>query len=54
MDLGLTRLTEVEFDLFDDVHAALAVHQVDGKPSFPEASRAADPVKVRVVVGLPG
>lgn len=50
--VGLAELTEVALDLSDDVHAALAVHQIDSKPSLTEASRAADPVKVRVIIGV--
>lgn len=51
---GFMELTEVDLDLSDDVHAALAVHQIDGEPSFTEAARAADAVKVRVVIGVSG
>lgn len=40
-------------DLMEDPHGQSAVHHVDGKPSFAEASRATDPVQVGVVVGLP-
>lgn len=53
-DVGLAELTEVALDLPDDLHAVLAVHQIDSKPSFTEASRAADPVKVRVIIGVTG
>lgn len=50
-DAAPPELTEVSLDLPDDVHAVLTVHQVDGKPALTEASRAADPVEVGVVIG---
>lgn len=43
----------MHLDLVDDVHALFAVHHIDRKPSPAEAPRAANPVEVRLVVGLP-
>lgn len=48
----LSRRTEMHLNLTDDVHAALAVHHVHSKSSFPETSSPANPVKVRLVVGV--
>lgn len=42
----------MHLNLVDDIHAAFAVNHVDGKPSFAEAPCAANPVKVRLVVGV--
>lgn len=44
--------TEMHLNLFDDIHAVLAVHHIDSEPSFAEAPRAANPMKVRLIVGV--
>lgn len=44
------RLTEMLLDPVEDVHAHPAVHHVDGQTPLAEATRAADPVQVRLVV----
>lgn len=44
------RLTEMLLDSFENVHAVVTVHHVDGQPSLSEAPRPADPVEVRLVV----
>ena len=43
----------MHLDLVDNIHAVFAVNHVDGKPPPAEASRAADPVKVCLIVGVP-
>lgn len=48
-----SRRTKVFLDLVEDPRVSIAFHHVDSKPSFAEATRAADPVKVGVVVGVP-
>lgn len=40
-------------DPVEDVQAVLAVHHVDGQAPLPEAPRAADAVKVRLVIWIP-
>lgn len=42
----------MHLNLIDNIHAALAVHHVHSKPPFPEAPSPANPVKVRLVVGI--
>lgn len=45
--------TEVHLNLLDDVHAVLAVNHIHCKAPFAKAPWAADPVEVRLIVGVP-
>lgn len=40
-------------DPVENVHTVFAVHHVDRQAPLAKTARAADPVKVRLVVGLP-
>lgn len=42
----------MHLNLFDNIHALLAVHHIDSKSPLAEASCAANPMKVRLVVGI--
>lgn len=42
----------MELNLLDEIHAVVAVDHTDSKPSFAEASSAADPVEVRLIVSV--
>lgn len=42
----------MHLNLMYNIHAALAVHHVHSKSPFAEASSAANPVKVCLIVGL--
>lgn len=46
------RSTKMHLDLSNDIHAVLAVHHIDGEAAPSKTSRAANPVKVRVVIGV--
>lgn len=43
----------MQLDLFDDIHAVVAVDHIDRESSSAKASCAANPVKVRLIVSLP-
>ncbi len=43
----------MHLNLVDNVHAVFAVNHIDGKSSSAEATRAANPVKVRLIVSVP-
>lgn len=43
----------MHLNLVDNIHAVLAVDHIDSEPSSAEASCAANPVKVRLIVGIP-
>lgn len=43
----------MHLNLLDDVHAVLAVNHIHCKAPFAKASGAADPVEVRLIVGVP-
>lgn len=42
----------MHLDLFDDIHAVLAVDHVNSKSSPAKATCAANPVKVRLIIGV--
>ena len=43
----------MEFNLADEIHGLLAVHHVEGKTLLAKSPGAANPVEVRLVVGVP-
>lgn len=42
----------MHLNFMNNIHAALAVHHVHGKSPFSEASGPANPVKVRLIIGI--